>query len=222
MIAQVQDIPSGVKQGADPQSVDTALQDALDAADQMNALWGPARSVASAGQYPPETLDDMDNIETTCLQPLRIFDTVIGKVEEVHPYAKMALSVLSCASKFSIGILERDCTTSTAREIGDAHHRSIQDPIIADVQMVDGLLRRRRMTHTYYICQVIDGQPRDTPDIANPASPSPPSDSEDSHQFPPSPPGIHNNQQLPPPVFAVAPSPSQSPEASEKVSSLVV
>ncbi|KAG2355055.1 hypothetical protein BDR07DRAFT_1381786 [Suillus spraguei] len=30
---------------------------------------------------------------------IRIFDTVIGKVPEVHPYAKMALSVLSCASK---------------------------------------------------------------------------------------------------------------------------
>ncbi|KAG1861543.1 hypothetical protein DFJ58DRAFT_777255 [Suillus subalutaceus] len=62
--------------------------------------------------------------------------------------------------------------------------------------------------------QVIDGQPRD---IANPASPSPPSDSEDSHQFPPSPPGIHDNQQQPPPVFAVAPSPSQSPEAGEMI-----
>ncbi|KAG2043683.1 hypothetical protein BDR03DRAFT_1005688 [Suillus americanus] len=82
--------------------------------------------------------------------------------------------------------------------------------------------------------QVIDAQPRgeqlwsyvcgyiqilretDTPHIANPASPSPPSDSEDSHQFP-SPPGIHDNQQAPPPVFAVAPSPSRSPEGGEMI-----
>lgn len=62
--------------------------------------------------------------------------------------------------------------------------------------------------------RVIDGQPRD---IANPTSPSPPSDSEDSHQFPPSPPGIHDNQQVPPPVFAIAPSPSQSPEPGEMI-----
>lgn len=62
--------------------------------------------------------------------------------------------------------------------------------------------------------QTNEGQPRD---IANPASSSPPSDSEDSHQFPPSPPGIHDNQQFPPPVFALAPSPSQSPEAGEMI-----
>jgi hypothetical protein len=89
MIAQVQDTSSGAKQGADPQSVDTALQDARDGADQMNALLGLARSVASAGQNAPATLDDMDNIEaTSCtyLQPLRIFDTVIGKVAEVWPF----------------------------------------------------------------------------------------------------------------------------------------
>lgn len=67
------------------------------------------------------------------------------------------------------------------------------------------------MTQTLAIdeSQVIDGQPRD---IANPTSSSPLSDSEDSHQFPPSPPGIHDNQPVPPPVFAAAPSPPQSPE----------
>ncbi|KAG1834020.1 hypothetical protein DFJ58DRAFT_869203 [Suillus subalutaceus] len=135
---EVQDTPSGVKQGADPQSVDTALQDALDAADQMNALLGPARSGASAGQYPPATLDDMDDIETTYLQPLRIFDTVIGKVAEVHPYAKMALSVLSRASKAS-------WSATAPRPLPG----KLVMPII---EMVDGLLRRRRMTDTYYIC----------------------------------------------------------------------
>ncbi|KAG1848272.1 hypothetical protein F4604DRAFT_1687801 [Suillus subluteus] len=60
--------------------------------------------------------------------------------------------------------------------------------------------------------EVIRGQPR-----ANPASSSPPSESENSHQFPPSPSGIHENQQLPPPVFAVAPSLSQPPEAGEMI-----
>ncbi|KAG1848246.1 hypothetical protein F4604DRAFT_1973888 [Suillus subluteus] len=51
--------------------------------------------------------------------------------------------------------------------------------------------------------EVIRGQPR-----ANPASSSPPSESENSHQFPPSPSGIHENQQLPPPDFAVEDTPS--------------
>ncbi|KAG1736036.1 hypothetical protein EDB19DRAFT_1723340 [Suillus lakei] len=60
----------------------------------------------------------------------------------------------------------------------------------------------------------IDGQPRD---IANPASSLPPSESEDLHQFPPSPPGIHDNEQFPPPAFAVAPSPPQSPEVGDMI-----
>ncbi|KAG2065093.1 hypothetical protein BDR04DRAFT_1109100 [Suillus decipiens] len=59
--------------------------------------------------------------------------------------------------------------------------------------------------------QVIDDQPRD---IANPASLSQPSESEESHQFPPSLPGIHDNQQFHPPV---APSPPQSPEAGRMI-----
>lgn len=59
---------------------------------------------------------------------------------------------------------------------------------------------------------VIDGQPR-----ANPASSPQPSELEDSHQFPSSPPGIYDNQQFAPPVFEVAPSPPQSPEAGEMI-----
>lgn len=39
---EVQDTPSDVKQGADLRSVDVALWDARDGADQMNALVGPA------------------------------------------------------------------------------------------------------------------------------------------------------------------------------------
>ncbi|KAG2110460.1 hypothetical protein BD769DRAFT_1690838 [Suillus cothurnatus] len=62
--------------------------------------------------------------------------------------------------------------------------------------------------------QVIDGQPRD---IAIPAPSSPPSASEDSHQFPPSPPVIHDNLQFSPPAFAAVPSPSKSPEGGEMV-----
>lgn len=62
--------------------------------------------------------------------------------------------------------------------------------------------------------QFVDGQPRD---IANPVSPSQPSESEESHQFPPSPPGIHDSQQFHSPVLAVTPSPPQSPEAGRMI-----
>ncbi|KAG2097995.1 uncharacterized protein F5147DRAFT_816272 [Suillus discolor] len=81
---KVQDASAGVKQGADLQSVDKALRDASHAADQMNPLCGPARSVAlSTGKNASAALDDIDSIEATYLQPFRI-----RTIEVIHPYAK--------------------------------------------------------------------------------------------------------------------------------------
>ncbi|KAG2096493.1 uncharacterized protein F5147DRAFT_656571 [Suillus discolor] len=79
----VQDTSAVVQQGADSQSVNKALQDAGHGADQMNQIWGHARPVLSAGENGPAALDDVDSIETTYLQPLRTFDTVIGTIAGV-------------------------------------------------------------------------------------------------------------------------------------------
>ncbi|KIK42620.1 hypothetical protein CY34DRAFT_12278 [Suillus luteus UH-Slu-Lm8-n1] len=94
---EVQDA-SGVEQGADPQSL---LRDAKEAVKGMNLLSGPSGSGLSAAQNAPANLEDAYNFQDTYLQPLRIFDNVIGKLADVHPYAKIALGVLSCASKES-------------------------------------------------------------------------------------------------------------------------
>ncbi|KAG2047368.1 hypothetical protein BDR06DRAFT_976793 [Suillus hirtellus] len=104
----VQDASTVVQQGADPQSVKKALQDAGHGADQMKQIRGYARPVLSAGKKGPAALDSIDSIGTTYLQPLRIFDTVVGTIAEVHPYAKMALGVLSCASKIILAQANRD------------------------------------------------------------------------------------------------------------------
>ncbi|KAG2116413.1 uncharacterized protein F5147DRAFT_758077 [Suillus discolor] len=65
----------------------------------------PRTDVSKKG---PTALDNIDSIGTAYLQPLRIFDTVIGTIAEVHPYAKMALGVLSCASKIILAQADRD------------------------------------------------------------------------------------------------------------------
>ncbi|KAG2356035.1 hypothetical protein BDR07DRAFT_1424363 [Suillus spraguei] len=44
----------------------------------------------------------------TYLEPLRIFNKVISEIGDVHPYAKMALSVLSCAAKVILAQVGRD------------------------------------------------------------------------------------------------------------------
>ncbi|KAG2091948.1 uncharacterized protein F5147DRAFT_657781 [Suillus discolor] len=95
----IQDAPSGEKQGADPQS---ALREANKAAKGMNTLSGCVTSGVSAAQNAPADLADACKVGDTYLQPLRIFDSVIRKLTDVHPYAKMTLGLLSSASKIVI------------------------------------------------------------------------------------------------------------------------
>ncbi|KAG1852862.1 hypothetical protein DFJ58DRAFT_399683 [Suillus subalutaceus] len=75
------------------------LRDAQESTKRMHPLAGPVITVASVGQGGQEDLDAVDNFQDTYLEPLRIFDNVIGKIADLHPYAKMALGVLSCAPK---------------------------------------------------------------------------------------------------------------------------
>ncbi|KAG2104047.1 uncharacterized protein F5147DRAFT_808287 [Suillus discolor] len=129
--ATIQDASTGVKQGADPQSVDVALRDAYGGA---NALLGPIRSVASAGQNAPAALDDMDSMEATYLQPLRIFDTV-------HPYAKMALGVLSCALKIILAQVDRnEAILDLYKKLGQVYGFMTQDDTLDQILLMSTIL----------------------------------------------------------------------------------
>ncbi|KAG2126845.1 hypothetical protein DEU56DRAFT_982878 [Suillus clintonianus] len=64
--------------------------------EYMNLLRGPAISATSAANNAP------DDFQDRYLQPLIIFDTVIEKIANICPYAKMALNILSTASKRNI------------------------------------------------------------------------------------------------------------------------
>ncbi|KAG1785209.1 uncharacterized protein HD556DRAFT_1450960 [Suillus plorans] len=94
MDAFAQAAPPVVEVEADTQ---LALWDAQQAARCMHPLSGPAITVASVGQDTQADLDAADGYQDAYLEPLRIFDAVIGEI--VHPYAKMALGALSCTAK---------------------------------------------------------------------------------------------------------------------------
>ncbi|KIK38627.1 hypothetical protein CY34DRAFT_14919 [Suillus luteus UH-Slu-Lm8-n1] len=96
---------AGAEVEADTQS---ALRDAQQAAKRMHPLSGPAITAASVGQDAQADLDAADGFQDTYLKPLRIFDSVIGEIANVHPYAKMALGVLSCAAKIILAQANRD------------------------------------------------------------------------------------------------------------------
>ncbi|KAG2098742.1 uncharacterized protein F5147DRAFT_656018 [Suillus discolor] len=119
---EVQNTPSDVKQGGDPQS---ALRDAQGVVGRMTLLSGPVESGASAAQNASGDLD-------TYLQPLRIFDNVIGNIADVHPYAKMALGILSCA--FKMVIAESDCDQAVHRlvyKLAEVYDFMIQDETLS-------------------------------------------------------------------------------------------
>ncbi|KAG2366505.1 hypothetical protein BDR07DRAFT_1373616 [Suillus spraguei] len=91
----VQAAPSAVGVEAVP----SVLQDAQEVASHMHSLSEPATGIVSDVQGAQQGLDSLDNFQDTYLKPLKIFDTVIAEIANVHPYAKMALGVLSSAAK---------------------------------------------------------------------------------------------------------------------------
>ncbi|KAG1861046.1 hypothetical protein C8R48DRAFT_673616 [Suillus tomentosus] len=85
--SQVQAVSSGKEEGPDTH------------AQSMVLLGKHVTFVASVADNAPAGLDATGDFETTYLQPLKIIDGVPEKIADIHPYAKMALGVLSAASK---------------------------------------------------------------------------------------------------------------------------
>ncbi|KAG1868266.1 hypothetical protein DFJ58DRAFT_97924 [Suillus subalutaceus] len=137
----VQNAPSVVEQGTDSQSVDTAIRNARDAVDQMNTRLGPAGLVASVGQNGLVDLNKADNFEATYLEPLKIFDSVIGTLANVHPYAKMALGVLSCASKIVLAQVYRDeAVLSLLQKLGQVYGFMTEDKMLHQISSMHTIL----------------------------------------------------------------------------------
>ncbi|KAG1848541.1 hypothetical protein DFJ58DRAFT_467239 [Suillus subalutaceus] len=97
--------PSGLEMEVDTQS---ALQDTQEAVQHMHSLPRPAKTVVSHLQEAQEDLDAADICQDIYLELLRVFDAVIGEIADVHPHAKIALGMLSCAAKVILAQADRD------------------------------------------------------------------------------------------------------------------
>ncbi|KAG6325881.1 hypothetical protein ID866_13208, partial [Astraeus odoratus] len=71
---------------------------------QMKSISGADRATGALGVM-NSGLDQMDAV-TACLQPLRVFDSVINKIADIHPYAKLALSTLSWAAQVCHALMQ--------------------------------------------------------------------------------------------------------------------
>ncbi|KAG2102507.1 uncharacterized protein F5147DRAFT_762472, partial [Suillus discolor] len=117
--------PSVVEGEADTES---ALQDAQEDVKHIHLLSGPVTTAASVTKGAQEDLHDASSFQETYLQPLRIFDDVIGKIADLHPYAKMALGVLSWTAKIILAQADRDKETlALLKKLCDIYDFMTQD-----------------------------------------------------------------------------------------------
>ncbi|KAG2094879.1 uncharacterized protein F5147DRAFT_763842, partial [Suillus discolor] len=135
---EVQNAPSGVKQDGDPQS---ALRDAKKAVKGMKIRSRPVESRAFANQNASGGLEDACSFQDMYLQPLRTFDNIIGKLADVHPYAKIALGVLSCASKMVIAQSDRDrAVHCLVDKLDQVYNFMIQDETLDHISSMRDIL----------------------------------------------------------------------------------
>ncbi|KAG1901261.1 uncharacterized protein F5891DRAFT_979464 [Suillus fuscotomentosus] len=137
--SQVQAAPSDKDKGPDPQLVDAELQGAYDGT--QNILLGKRDSMASAADNAPAGFATADDFETTYLQPLKIIDGVLEKIADVwaiiiHPYAKMALGVLSAASKIIVAQAERNKSIySLLKQLAEIYRFMTQDDNLISLEI---------------------------------------------------------------------------------------
>ncbi|KAG1840267.1 hypothetical protein DFJ58DRAFT_845398 [Suillus subalutaceus] len=81
--SKVLDTPFSVEETPGPQSVDAELRNAHEDLERIKTLGGPATSMASAIADSPADLAAADDFQTTYLQPLKIFNTVIENIANV-------------------------------------------------------------------------------------------------------------------------------------------
>ncbi|KAG1906639.1 uncharacterized protein F5891DRAFT_474763 [Suillus fuscotomentosus] len=101
----------------------------------MRSLGKHATSMASAVDNGPADLTAADDFETTYLRPLKIIDAVLEKITDVHPYAKMALGVLSAASKIIIAQAQRDQSIiNLLKKLAEVYRFMAQDDSLGKIE----------------------------------------------------------------------------------------
>ncbi|KAM6491486.1 hypothetical protein JOM56_013055 [Amanita muscaria] len=79
-------------------TVQAAIKEAQEHVEVMHTLGGSLQMGVGLGAQANTGLDKVDTV-SNFLQPLKVFDSVIKNLGDLHPYAKIALSVLSWASQ---------------------------------------------------------------------------------------------------------------------------
>ncbi|KAG1840890.1 hypothetical protein C8R48DRAFT_765866, partial [Suillus tomentosus] len=139
--SQVQAAPSSEEEGPDTQLVSAELQAACDSAQSMRVPGKHVSSAASAADSASAGLAAAADFEKTYLQPLKIIDGVLDKIADLHPYAKMALGVLSAASKIIIAQADRDKSIcSLLEKLAEVYRFMTLDENLGKIESMRGIV----------------------------------------------------------------------------------
>ncbi|KAG6331660.1 hypothetical protein ID866_7427 [Astraeus odoratus] len=104
---------SGTVQEIREDMLSKALEDAKRGIQQVQNVPGMVTKYTDAVGTANNVMLQIDTFNTTYLQPLQTFSMVANTLSGVHPFAKMALGVLSWASQTIIGQVNRDASINS-------------------------------------------------------------------------------------------------------------
>ncbi|KAM6497663.1 hypothetical protein JOM56_005611 [Amanita muscaria] len=96
----------------DRKAVQVAVKEAERKVQVMHTMGGGVQKAADLGTQAGTTFDTVYKV-SNALDPLKVFDSVVKGLGDVHPHAKVALSVLSWASQVWINIIDFRSNTNT-------------------------------------------------------------------------------------------------------------
>ncbi|KAG1740549.1 uncharacterized protein EDB91DRAFT_355854 [Suillus paluster] len=131
---QASDARAANAEQLDPKFLNEKIGDASKNMEGMKNVPGMAQNTASASdnlQSIPNTIDTF----STILGPLKLFNSVADGLADVHPYAKVALSIFTFASKMIIAQADRDAAVSgLLQKISEIYAFMTQDEALAKIE----------------------------------------------------------------------------------------
>ncbi|KAG0701496.1 hypothetical protein DFH29DRAFT_554692 [Suillus ampliporus] len=105
-------ISKQAEQPGSPKSVNQRLADATKGVEGMKNVAGIVENTASAPNNLQSVSDAIDTF-SPILEPLKAFNSIAERLADIHPYAKVALSIFTCASKMILDQASRDAAVSS-------------------------------------------------------------------------------------------------------------
>ncbi|KIN97223.1 hypothetical protein M404DRAFT_1006269, partial [Pisolithus tinctorius Marx 270] len=111
------------------------VEAAVKAFDDINPISRIGCSVISVIDDANTQFTEIENFSDTYLKPFKVFNEIVTTLSNVHPYAKIALGILSAASNLLISQVNRDAAVSSLlNKIRNTYEFLAEDDTIKNIE----------------------------------------------------------------------------------------